>query len=51
MKRLVIPDTVEKIGDYAFEYCIELEEIVFSKNLKSIGKYAFNKCENIKKLN
>lgn len=50
MKRLVIPDTVERIGDYAFEYCSELEEIVFSKNLKSIGKYAFNKCENIKKI-
>ncbi|MBQ9507205.1 MAG: leucine-rich repeat protein [Clostridia bacterium] len=39
-----LPSTLESIGDYAFGYCIRLEEINFPASLRSIGMYAFGLC-------
>lgn len=41
IERVVIPDTVEKIGDNVFKNCQFLTEIELSENLKSIGNSAF----------
>ena len=45
-----IPDTVNSIGDYAFNECYSLENIIIPKSVTSIGRYAFSSCESIKKL-
>lgn len=45
---LEIPNTVESIGDYAFNGCIGLTEIKLPSNITSIGIGAFAGCENIK---
>lgn len=40
------PDTVESIGDYAFQCCENLRgELVLPKNLKKIGNDAFQECK------
>ena len=44
---LISPDTVKKIGDYAFYVSKNLKEVVLSKNLESIGEYAFSICPNL----
>lgn len=49
VKKLVLPSTLEYIGDFAFEMC-ELEEIVISENVKEIGNDAFWACNNLKKV-
>ncbi len=46
-RKVIVPDTVTRIGDYAF-YCSNgLKEVVLSKNLESIGDFAFSRCENL----
>lgn len=47
IRRIVIPEGVESIGDYAFYACSALEEISLPKSLKRIGKGAFAACHNI----
>ncbi len=39
-----LPDTVERIGDYAFRRCRELATVRMSENLKYIGVNAFADC-------
>lgn len=41
LRKLVLPDSLERIGDQAFEDN-EIREIQFGKKVKEIGKYAFN---------
>ena len=48
MKTLTIPDSVEKIGSYAFAYCLNLEKVEMTDNVKSIGDRAFEGCESLK---
>lgn len=48
-KKIVLPSTLEYIGDNAFEMC-ELEEIVIPGNVKEIGDDAFWCCDNLKKV-
>ncbi|MCD4827451.1 MAG: leucine-rich repeat domain-containing protein [Acholeplasmataceae bacterium] len=38
---IILPDTIEYIGDYAFTYCNSLIEIVLPKALKYIGDCSF----------
>ena len=38
-------DSVEEIGDKAFEHCVNLQTVVVSKNLKRIGINAFLGCK------
>ena len=37
-----IPDTVKKIGEYAFDNCTKLTDVSLSGNLETIGDYAFS---------
>lgn len=53
IKKIVMPDTVTYIGEYAFgdyDSGVPLEEIVLSKNLKSIGPCAFRGCYDLKSI-
>ena len=43
-KNSIIPDSVTKIGDYAFYGCTGLTSIVIPDNVTEIGFYAFGGC-------
>ena len=42
--RLVLDKEVETIGEYAFNNCVYLTEIVIPNSVKTIGEHAFEKC-------
>ena len=44
---VVIPDTVTRIGDYAFSNCSNLESVTMPDDLEEIGFRAFNACESL----
>ena len=50
IKSVVIPDSVEYIGDRAFFGCDALESITLPKNLKEIGDYAISSCDVLKEI-
>ena len=50
METLGIPDGVEKIGDYAFAYCMNLNTVEIADSVRIIGDRAFEGCENLKKI-
>ena len=50
METLKIPDSVEKIGSYAFAYCTNLKKVEMADHVRSIGCRAFEGCENLQKL-
>jgi hypothetical protein len=52
IKKIIIGNTVERIGNYAFVNCSNVEEIEFEEGckLKEISKYCFNSCNKIKKI-
>lgn len=45
-----IPETVTRIGSYAFYECIYLENVTLPKNLVNISGYAFNQCTSLKEI-
>ena len=47
----IIPNDVEKIGDYAFNGCRELTSIDIPNSVKSIGDYAFRNCYKLNTVN
>ena len=47
VQNVVIPETVEVIGDYAFEGADNLKEITILDNVKEIGAGAFQDCNNL----
>ena len=52
IKKIIIGNTVEKIGIYAFCSCINLEEIEFEEGckLKKISVKCYSNCDKIKKI-
>ena len=40
--KLVIPGTIERIGEYAFYYSMTLMDITFEEGVKEIGSHAFD---------
>ena len=46
IERLIIPNTVKKLGDSAFSNCVRLREVVFESDsqLETIGSYCFERC-------
>lgn len=42
--KAILPNTVTKIGNWAFSGCANLSEIVLGDSITSIGEYAFNEC-------
>ncbi len=41
LRVVILPEGVEVIGDYAFAFCVQLENVVLPSTLTSIGKGAF----------
>lgn len=41
---VIIPNTVEHIGEYCFYGCKNLKKIVIPPSVKTIGNYAFSEC-------
>ena len=39
-----MPNTVLSIGEYAFNDCFRLEEVVLSNSLTTVGLHAFENC-------
>ena len=50
IRDLVIPESVERIRDYAFAYCSSLRSATIP-DMRAIGKYAFNRCSNLSRVN
>ena len=48
LKRVIMPDTVDRIDNSAFQMCTNLETVVFSKNLTNMGASVFAGCKNLK---
>lgn len=44
---IVLPDSLQKIGDYAFYNCRHLSTLYFSDRLQSIGSDAFMNCPSL----
>ncbi|MBE6875927.1 MAG: hypothetical protein E7496_04265 [Ruminococcus sp.] len=51
MKKVTIPDTVNKIGAYAFCNCTNLEEVSGMENVENIAEGAFESCTALKSIN
>ena len=47
IKSVVIPDSVTKIGDYAFRGCTGLTNIIIPEGVTTIGERAFYECRNL----
>ncbi|MBR1891131.1 MAG: leucine-rich repeat domain-containing protein [Clostridia bacterium] len=47
LKEVVIPGSVETIGDYAFSQCENLSTVVIADGVKTIGDYAFSGCSSL----
>lgn len=50
IRKVVLEDTVERIGKYAFYYCNYLTEAVLGTGTTSIGDFAFNSCPALQTL-
>ena len=50
LKKLVIPNGIEKIEPKAFSGCVNLENVVFPESLQEIGYTAFGGCSNLTKI-
>lgn len=44
---VTLPDSVETIGAFAFDDCVNLERINIPENLKTIEKFAFSGCKSL----
>jgi len=47
LKKVTLPDGVTSIGEYAFQQCSSLTELVLPDGVTSIGKYAFDGCRSL----
>lgn len=45
---LVLPDSVKRMGDYAFGGCKKLTSVILSDATTSLGKGAFDECVNLR---
>lgn len=50
LKKVQLPDGLERIGCDSFSDCDALEEVVIPASVKTISPYAFSGCESLKKV-
>ena len=50
IKKVIIPSSVAKIGDWAFAYCSSLESITIPSSVTRIGSKAFSGCSSLKNI-
>ena len=49
-RRILLPDTLEEIGPYAFWHCRGTEEIRIPEGIKTIGPGTFGECVDLKQV-
>ena len=47
LRHILLPDTVEEIGDWAFAYCDHLTEVTFPHRAIRFGKAVFMECREL----
>lgn len=47
VRKITLPSSLKKIGDFAFYNCKKIEEVIIPKNVTSIGEYAFYQCQSL----
>ncbi len=50
-EKVIIPNSIKRIGDGAFEYNNSVKEIFIPQGLEEIGHCAFGYCRNLEKIN
>lgn len=50
LKSIILPDSLNEIGDYAFSNCTNLASITIPENVTKIGTYAFQSCTKIQNI-
>ncbi|MBP5455902.1 MAG: leucine-rich repeat protein [Paludibacteraceae bacterium] len=50
VEKVILPDTIEAIGEQAFQSCEDLKEVILPKNLKVIGRSAFSYCTSLESI-
>lgn len=50
MKSIILPDSVTKIDDLAFNNCEGLESITLPESVTEIGRWAFSACRRLKSI-
>lgn len=50
VKEIVIENGITRIGDFAFDYCTEVESITIPDSVTSIGSFAFNNCSKLESI-
>lgn len=49
--KIVIEDGITSIGNSAFYYCRDIEEVSLGQDVEEIGSYVFMQCSSLKKIN
>ena len=47
LRKIIIPDTITTIGNYAFYGCFNLTDVIIPDSVTKIGNYAFLGCESL----
>ena len=50
VEKVLMPGTIETIGNYAYNDCTNLSDIVIRNGVKTIESYAFNNCSRLKNI-
>ena len=50
IKRVIFPNTIERIGEEAFALCCGLEELLLPDSITEIDVHAFRDCKGLKKV-
>ena len=48
LRRVILPETIEEVGDWAFAYCDALREVVLPEKEIRFGKGIFRECGRVK---
>ncbi|MGN0488527.1 MAG: leucine-rich repeat domain-containing protein [Ruminococcus sp.] len=50
VKKVILPDTITEIEDFAFSFSSELSEVKLNEGITSIGTNAFSGCKSLKSI-
>jgi len=50
LRRIMLPDTLEEIGDWAFAYCDHLTEVTLPCRAVRFGKAVFMECKELRRI-
>lgn len=50
LRKVILPDTLEEIGDWAFAYCTNLESVWLPKKEVKLGSRIFMECPHVRRI-